>query len=104
MTRRSKLEVFVDILKVIAEEGEVRRTRVMFRANLAWNVLNESLDTMEKTGTIKTERKSSGVFLSLTQEGYNLLRRFSAFESAFNPQPQVGGGAVLVTSLLEASN
>ncbi len=104
MTRRSKLEVFVDILNAIAEEGEIRRTKVMFRANLAWNVLNESLDTMEKTGTIKTERKSSGVFLSLTQEGYNLLRRFSEFESAFNPQPQVGSGAVLVTSLLEASN
>ncbi len=103
MARRSKLEVFVDILRVIAQEGEIRRTAVMFRANLAWNVLRESLDSMEKTGAIKKERKSSGVFLSLTQEGYSLLHRYSEFEREFNPELKTEGGRVLATAMVQAS-
>jgi predicted transcriptional regulator len=102
MTRRSKLEVFVDILKVVAQEGEIRRTRVMFKANLAWNVLKDSLESMEKSGTIKTERKSSGVFISLTQEGHNLLHRFSEFETALSPQAGAGTASLLATSMLQA--
>ena len=99
MIRRSKLEVFVDVLRVVAREGEIRRTRVMFKANLAWKVLRESLDLMEKTGMIKSEEKASGVFISLTQEGYKLLQRFSEVESAFSPQVPDDASPILATVL-----
>jgi predicted transcriptional regulator len=83
MIRRSKLEVFGDIMKVIADEGEIRRTRIMYRANLAWKVLKSALDSMESKGVIKTEERPSGVFVSLTTEGYGALRRFNEVESLF---------------------
>ncbi len=106
MIRRSKLEVFVDILKVVSQEGEIRRTRVMYKANLAWKVLKDSLDVMEKRGIIKSEAKSSGVFVSLTQEGYNVLHRFNEVESAFAPQiqTQAAGSSIFAAAPLRASH
>jgi predicted transcriptional regulator len=92
MIRRSKLEVFADIIKVVAEEGEVRRTRVMYRANLAWKVLKDSLDFLEKKGILTSQQKDSGVFVSLTQEGYNVLRRFNDLESVFTTPMKSEGG------------
>jgi predicted transcriptional regulator len=98
MIRRSKLEVFGDIMKVIADEGEIRRTRIMYRANLAWKVLKAALDVMESKGVIKTEEKPSGVFVSLTTEGYGALRRFNEVESMFVPTLRAGPGPLIATN------
>lgn len=83
MIRRSKIEVFADVMKVVAEEREIRRTRIMYRANLAWKVLKEALDFLEGKGIIRSEEKDAGIFVSLTQEGYGVLRRFSELEEVF---------------------
>jgi len=96
MIRRSKLEVFVDIMRVVSEEGEIRRTRVMYRANLAWKVLKEALDTLEAKGILKSEQRPAGVFVSLTNDGYGVLRRFDEFEAIFTPS--IGGGPSIVAS------
>ena len=96
MIRRSKLEVFVDIMRVVSEEGEIRRTRVMYRANLAWKVLKDALDTLEEKGILKSEQRPAGVFVSLTNDGYSVLRRFDEFESIF--VPSIGGGPSIVAS------
>ncbi len=58
MIRRSKLEVFMDIMKVVAEEREMKRTRIMYKANLAWTVLNDALDSMEKKGILEKQGDS----------------------------------------------
>jgi len=96
MIRRSKLEVFVDIMRVVSEEGEIRRTRVMYRANLAWKVLKDALDTLEEKGILKSEQRPAGVFVSLTNDGYSVLRRFDEFESIF--VPTIRGGPSIVAS------
>ena len=83
MIRRSKIEVFADVMKVVAEEKEIRRTRIMYRANLAWKVLQEALDFLEDKGILKTEIKDSGIFVSLTDAGYGVLRRFNELEEVF---------------------
>jgi len=85
MIRRSKIEVFADVMKVVAEEREIRRTRIMYKANLAWKVLKEALDFLEGKGILKSEQKESGVFLSLTDGGYKVLQRFSELEEVFSP-------------------
>ncbi len=85
LIRRSKLEVMVDILKVIAEEREIRRTRIMYRANLAWKVLREALDFLEKNRILESRATPSGVFVSLTAEGYKVLQRYTEIESVFVP-------------------
>ncbi len=83
LIRRSKIEVFVDVMKVVAEEQEIRRTRIMYKANLAWKVLKEALDFLEQKGILKSESKGTGIFVSLTDEGYGVLRRFSELEAVF---------------------
>jgi predicted transcriptional regulator len=86
LIRRSKIEVFADVMKVVAEEREIRRTRVMYKANLAWKVLKEALDFLEAKGILKSEEKEAGVFVSLTDEGYGVLRRFNELEEIFTPK------------------
>ena len=83
MIRRSKIEVFADVMKVVAEEREIRRTRIMYKANLAWKVLKEALDFLELKGIVRSENKESGIFVSLTDEGYGVLRRFNELEEVF---------------------
>ncbi len=83
MIRRSKIEVFADVMKVVAEEREIRRTRIMYRANLAWKVLKEALDFLEGKGILRSEAKDSGIYVSLTDEGYGVLRRFNELEEVF---------------------
>ncbi len=83
MIRRSKIEVFADVMKVVASEREIRRTRIMYKANLAWKVLKEALDFLEERGILKTESKDSGIFVSLTDEGYGVLQRFNELEEVF---------------------
>ena len=83
MIRRSKIEVFADVMKVVASEREIRRTRIMYKANLAWKVLKDALDFLEDKNILKTETRESGIFVSLTDEGYGVLRRFNELEEVF---------------------
>ena len=83
MIRRSKIEVFADVMKVVASEREIRRTRIMYKANLAWKVLKDALDFLEEKGILKAQNRDSGIFVSLTDEGYSVLRRFSELEEVF---------------------
>jgi predicted transcriptional regulator len=88
MIRRSKIEVFADIIKVVADEGEVKRTRLMYKANLAWKVLKEALDFLEKRGILKSEEKEARIVMTLTDEGYTVLNRLRELESFFSsPMP-----------------
>ena len=83
MIRRSKIEVLADVMKVVASEREIRRTRIMYKANLAWKVLKDALDFLETKGILRSEAKDSGIFMSLTDEGYGVLRRFNELEEIF---------------------
>ena len=83
LIRRSKIEVFADVMKVVASEREIRRTRIMYKANLAWKVLKDALDFLEEKGILRTEDKESGIFVSLTNEGYGVLRTFNDLEDIF---------------------
>jgi len=94
MIRRSKLEVFVDIMRVVSEEGEIRRTRIMYKANLAWKVLKEAMEVLEARGILRSEQRPAGVYVSLTNEGYGMLRRFDEFEAIFTPSIKNGPSIV----------
>jgi predicted transcriptional regulator len=94
MIRRSKLEVFADIIKVVADEGEIKRTRIMYKANLAWKVLKEALDFLEERGILRSEEKDARVVMSLTDEGFRVLNRLKELEAVFAPQVSPFIGAV----------
>jgi predicted transcriptional regulator len=101
MIRRSKLEVFMDIMKVVAEEREMKRTRIMYKANLAWTVLNDALDSMEKKGILQSKETPSGVVVTPTNDGLDLLKRFREVESVFMEPTISAEGLIYPTHRME---
>ena len=101
MIRRSKLEVFMDIMKVVAEEREMKRTRIMYKANLAWTVLNDALDSMERKGILASKETPSGVVVTPTAGGLDLLKRFREVESVFMEPATNAEGLIYPTHRME---
>jgi len=75
--RRSKLEMYVDILKVLAQRGPLKLTHIMYKANVNCSVLKEYLDFLIKQGLVeeRTIGKSRTVF-AVTQRGITVLKYF----------------------------
>ena len=75
--RRSKLEMYVDILTVLAHKGPLKLTHVMYKVNVNCCVLKEYLDFLMKQGLIeeRTVRKERVVY-AVTQRGITVLKYF----------------------------
>jgi predicted transcriptional regulator len=75
--RRSKLEMYVDILKVLAQRGPLKLTHVMYKANVNCSVLKEYLDFLIKQGLVeeRTIGKRRVVYV-ITQKGITVLKYF----------------------------
>jgi predicted transcriptional regulator len=78
--RRSKLETYIDILKVLAYTGPLKLTHIMNKANVNGVVLTEYLDFLIEKGLVeqRTIKNRSTVF-GVTQRGINLLKIFREF-------------------------
>ncbi len=75
--RRSKLEMYIDILTVLAQKGPLKLTHIMYKANVNCSVLKEYLDFLLKQGLIEecTIRKERVIYL-ITQRGKIVLNYF----------------------------
>jgi len=79
--RRSKLEIYLDVLRVI-EEGVHKPTRIMYGANLSWKPLQQVLRSLLDQGLIIEIDVSDGgdkrttKHYEITQKGENVLRYF----------------------------
>jgi predicted transcriptional regulator len=75
--RRSKLEMYVDILQVLAHRGPLKLTHIMYKANVNCSVLKEYLDFLMKQGLV--EERTVGkrrVVYNITQRGITVLKYF----------------------------
>jgi predicted transcriptional regulator len=75
--RRSKLEMYVDILSVLAQKGPLKLTHVMYKANVNCSVLKEYLDFLLKQGLI--EQRTVGkqrIVYAISQRGITVLKYF----------------------------
>ena len=75
--RRSKLEMYVDILSVLAHKGPLKLTHVMYKANVNCSVLKEYLDFLIKQGLV--EERAAGkqrMVYAVTQRGITVLKYF----------------------------
>ena len=75
--RRSKLEMYVDILSVLAQRGPLKLTHIMYKANVNCSVLNEFLEFLMQKELVeeRTVRKNRIVY-AITQRGVTVLRYF----------------------------
>ncbi len=75
--RRSKLEMYVDILKVLASRGPLKLTHVMYKANVNCSVLKEYLDFLIRQNLIEERMVGKRrVVYAITQRGVTVLKYF----------------------------
>jgi predicted transcriptional regulator len=75
--RRSKLEMYIDILRVLAQRGPLKLTHVMYKANVNCSVLKEYMDFLIKQGLV--EERTIGkrrLVYAVTQRGITVLKYF----------------------------
>ncbi len=81
--RRSKLEIYVEVLSVI-KGGTSKPTRIMYEANLSWKPVQSVLRSLVAQGLIEevdtTERrgrdKRSSRLYDITQKGEDVVKYF----------------------------
>ena len=80
---RSRLEMYVDILKVLSNEGPLKLTHLMCKANVDCDVLHEYLGFLIKQGFAeeRTIPEDRVVFL-VTERGVAVLKFFNVFTDA----------------------
>jgi len=75
--RRSKLEMYVDILKVLARSGPLKLTHIMYKANVNCSVLKEYLGFLIANNLV--EEKTVGkkrIVYAITERGITVLKYF----------------------------
>lgn len=96
--KRTRYELLADLLQ--SSKGGVRKTAMMYRANLSHKVLNKYLSLLIENGLI--EKKGGYFFLS--RRGVAYLRRFALYQhnknemsrseekiqSILTPDPEMG--------------
>lgn len=79
--RRSKLEVYIDILKVLAHHGPLKLTHVMYKANVNCSVLKQYLDFLIQQNLVEEQdlhkkRNKTRVAYAVTNRGRSVLKYF----------------------------
>lgn len=72
MVRRSRLEIFFDVLAVV-ERGVQKPTRIMYKTNLSWTSLYDVFATLIEGGFILEEVSPTSKRYSITEKGRNAL-------------------------------
>jgi predicted transcriptional regulator len=75
--RRSKLEMYIDILTVLAHRGPLKLTHVMYKANVNCSVLKEYMEFLIKQGLVEERIVGKArVVFAVTQRGITVLKYF----------------------------
>ena len=81
--RRSKLEMYVDILSVLSQRGPLKLTHIMYKANVNCSVLNEYLEFLMKNELIQEiQAKKNRTVYAITQRGIAVLKAFRELKQA----------------------
>jgi predicted transcriptional regulator len=81
--RRSKLEMYIDILKVLAQRGPLKLTHIMYKANVNCSVLGAYLGFLIQKELVE-ERKvqRNRTVYAITQRGITVLKYFGELTQA----------------------
>jgi predicted transcriptional regulator len=87
--RRSKLEMYVDILKVLARNGPLKPTHIMYKANVNCSVLKQYLDfliqqNLVEEQTSQKKRHKTRVVYAITERGRTVLKYFGEVNRALH--------------------
>lgn len=85
MPKRSRLEIYIDVLQIIAE-GTGRPTNVMYKANLSWRPLQECLSSLLDQNLIRRTSRGKRSEYTITESGLQVLRYFDRVKKAITLQ------------------
>lgn len=84
MSYRSQLRIVADILRVARDycedDGTVKVSILLRKANLSYSRLTSLLDDLIKKGLLKVEEGDRGPIYRLTQKGIDFLTEYEKFE------------------------
>ena len=85
--RRSKLEMYVDVLKVLAHKGPLKLTHIMYKANVNCSVLKEYLDFLIEQELVEeqTVGKNRKVY-AITDRGITVSNTSENSRHCYRPQ------------------
>lgn len=85
---RSKLEMYIDVLKFLSDHGPQKITHIAYKANMSHSVLSGFLEFLMKHGLVE-KRPVGGkrVVYAITRKGTAAVKKFSEFKRQF-PVPQ----------------
>ena len=72
MTKRSRVDIYFDILKVV-ERGFTKPTEIIYKAYLSWEILNEALPILVTKGFIREELLKKSKRYHITNKGHNAI-------------------------------
>ena len=75
--RRSKLEMYIDILHVLAHRGPLKITHIMYKANVNCSILNGYMDFLIKQGLVEEKNiTKKKIVYAITQRGVAVVNAF----------------------------
>jgi predicted transcriptional regulator len=80
MARRSQMEIYIDILKAVAE-GKRKPTHIMYRANLSWTRLRKYIDFLISQDLLQERITEGASVFALTTKGKDVIGYFKRIES-----------------------
>ena len=81
--RRSKLEMYIDVLSVLAHRGPLKLTHIMYKANVNCSALSEYLDFLLKQGLVEERNvKKNRIVYAVTQRGLTVIKSFRELKQA----------------------
>ena len=74
MVRRSKLEIYIDILTILASQGPRKITHLVSSTGVDRKTLEQHLDSLQWQNLIKSNNLSKeGMFYAITKRGLRVL-------------------------------
>lgn len=79
--RRSKIQVVIDVLRVIGREnGKVKPTHILYKANLSHKLLKEHLNNLLQKGFIEVSIEKNHTFYQITDKGRKFVSEYRKVE------------------------
>ena len=83
------MEMYIDIVRVMAQNGPMKLTHIMYKANVNCSVLKETLDFLiqqnliEEQITVKKRNKTK-IRYAVTEKGRTVLKYFNEVNKALH--------------------
>ena len=87
MRRRSKLEIYFDILRAVSETKKL--THIGNLANLSWKDTIKHLEFLELKGFVTSKKENGRSEYALTQKGFEALEALQKIVEALSPEREM---------------